>query len=132
MARLESTGSEARRPMRTYPIENRQVSEVLGLLTGVLDEGVLEETNSLDDAQEDGHPDTSQNRLFEGRPGWARSGRSRPLPQDREPTVLETTIGLLQAKLRPPGRPILAGRPLEIPAPPENLWVASRRATPSS
>ena len=44
MARLESTGSEARRPMRTYPIRHRQVSEVLGLLTGVLEEGVLEST----------------------------------------------------------------------------------------
>jgi len=43
LARLESTGPEARRPMRTYPIRHRQVSEVLGLLTGVLEEGVLED-----------------------------------------------------------------------------------------
>ena len=39
---MSSTDSEARRPMRTYPVRNRQVSEVLGLLQGLLSEGVLE------------------------------------------------------------------------------------------
>lgn len=42
MARLESAGPEARRPMRTYPIRHRQVQEVLGLLGALLDAGAIQ------------------------------------------------------------------------------------------
>ena len=41
LARLESTDSDSRRPMRTYPIRNRQVGEVLELLQGLLENGAL-------------------------------------------------------------------------------------------
>lgn len=41
LARLESASPDARRPMRTYPIRNRQVSEVLELLQRLIDDGAI-------------------------------------------------------------------------------------------
>jgi len=43
LARLESAGPDARRPMRTYPVRNRQVSEVLTLLEALVEGGALDE-----------------------------------------------------------------------------------------
>ena len=47
--RLESTEYGARHPMRSYPIQHRRVSEVLDLLQGLLDAGVLERSLAADD-----------------------------------------------------------------------------------
>ena len=49
LARLESAGPDARRPMRTYPVRYRQVSEVLALLEALVEGGALDEgRESLD------------------------------------------------------------------------------------
>jgi len=42
LARVESTERGARRPIKSFPIRNRQVSEVLGLLQGLLEAGAIQ------------------------------------------------------------------------------------------
>jgi general secretion pathway protein D len=44
LTRLESTDEGPRKPLRAFPIANRRVSEVLELLEGLLDAGVLEQS----------------------------------------------------------------------------------------
>lgn len=47
LARLESTRTGARRPMKTFPIRNRQVAEVLEVLRQLLDAGAIEAPASI-------------------------------------------------------------------------------------
>ncbi len=50
MARLDSVPAEARRPMRTFPIRNRSVTEILGVLQQLVAIGVLETAGESVDA----------------------------------------------------------------------------------
>jgi general secretion pathway protein D len=44
--RLEQTADESRKPLRAYQVKNRRVAEVMDLLQGLLDAGVLEDPNA--------------------------------------------------------------------------------------
>lgn len=80
LARLEATGPDARRPMRTYPIRYRQVQEVLELLNGLLEGGAieLEKAESMQGAPAQG-PTAA---LVSSRPRIGRSGEEITLTAD--------------------------------------------------
>ncbi|MBK8172697.1 MAG: hypothetical protein IPK60_20500 [Sandaracinaceae bacterium] len=51
ISRLNDVQEGPRRPLRAFAIRNRRVSEVLGLLEGLLDAGVLEDPNAVEAAK---------------------------------------------------------------------------------
>jgi general secretion pathway protein D len=73
MERLDAVPMTARRPLRTYPVRNREAQEIAGLVRELIDAGILESAGPVPESRA---PDIGESRSASV-PGSARAERPR-------------------------------------------------------